>query len=662
MDEASIRKLRVVDLKAALKTLGLDTKGKKQVLVDRLIEHYAADNADSLDKTDKVDNENVDEPFEEITPEEVEQAKNEVPEVAKVEILKQDVLKEPISQASNELDKSEDIPEVAKVELCEKRVDEIEKNDTEKTETEDSKPNEPAAQIEKQATNEEPSDQKTTDEIPEESSSKSETIDKEEIPIKDHDDDKNPHSQDTEPVQLTDETADQPSTTERRTSEAELIEKIDMSIDEPILIEKPSEAEVETLASPYAAPSPAGSDDLQVIKTTKDDAVELVTTTKPTDPIDLETPAEVIDLEEAEKPVELDDSPVASPEPQQPMSPLLNEKVDEGIEILPEDKNEKEVEEIKVAKVKLPEIIHDPERRKIDEDLKSGKITKAKAKKLKSKLAKRDKKRRDALAFTNSLKADTYTKRKRKGMANIEVDYVVESMDLDETLFNAEADSMYPADDIERSKSHFDRVMKIFESGVKISDGFTNEDLNAAVKAARKVAEKTNAEFKKPKADEKDEDDDDEKQLSRRKMKQLHRPSVSQLKSWASKPDVVEMHDVTSSDPRLLVHLKGYRNTVPIPRHWCLKRKYLTSKRGFEKPPFELPDFIKKTGITEMREALQEKEDIRNRAAKQRQKMRPKLGKINIDYEKLHDAFFRYQTKPKIGNEFKNFEIEIIFI
>ena len=34
-------------------------------------------------------------------------------------------------------------------------------------------------------------------------------------------------------------------------------------------------------------------------------------------------------------------------------------------------------------------------------------------------------------------------------------------------------------------------------------------------------------------------------------------------------------------------------------------------KRGIEKPPFDLPDFIKKTGIMEMREALQEKEDAK---------------------------------------------------
>ena len=32
-----------------------------------------------------------------------------------------------------------------------------------------------------------------------------------------------------------------------------------------------------------------------------------------------------------------------------------------------------------------------------------------------------------------------------------------------------------------------------------------------------------------------------------------------------------------------------------------------------------------------------------------REKVRPKMGKIDIDYQKLHDAFFRYQTKPSMG-------------
>lgn len=29
-----------------------------------------------------------------------------------------------------------------------------------------------------------------------------------------------------------------------------------------------------------------------------------------------------------------------------------------------------------------------------------------------------------------------------------------------------------------------------------------------------------------------------------------------------------------------------------------------------------------------------------------RERVRPKLGRIDIDYQKLHDAFFKYQTKP----------------
>ena len=39
----------------------------------------------------------------------------------------------------------------------------------------------------------------------------------------------------------------------------------------------------------------------------------------------------------------------------------------------------------------------------------------------------------------------------------------------------------------------------------------------------------------------------------------------------------------------------------------------LQGKRGIEKPPFDLPEFIKKTGIMEMRAALQEKEEAKGK-------------------------------------------------
>ena len=34
---------------------------------------------------------------------------------------------------------------------------------------------------------------------------------------------------------------------------------------------------------------------------------------------------------------------------------------------------------------------------------------------------------------------------------------------------------------------------------------------------------------------------------------------------------------------------------------------------------------------------------------KLKERMNPKLGKIDIDYDVLHDAFFKYQTKPKVS-------------
>ncbi|OAD72198.1 hypothetical protein PHYBLDRAFT_11425, partial [Phycomyces blakesleeanus NRRL 1555(-)] len=140
-----------------------------------------------------------------------------------------------------------------------------------------------------------------------------------------------------------------------------------------------------------------------------------------------------------------------------------------------------------------------------------------------------------------------------------------------------------------------------------------------------------------------------EQALSKKKMKKMQRLTVAELKQLVKKPEAVEWWDVTASDPKLLVNLKAYRNTVPVPAHWSQKRKYLQGKRGIEKPPWELPDFIKDTGIMEMREAVKEKEDAAKLKSKMRERVAPKMGKLDIDYQKLHDAFFRFQTKPKLS-------------
>ena len=99
------------------------------------------------------------------------------------------------------------------------------------------------------------------------------------------------------------------------------------------------------------------------------------------------------------------------------------------------------------------------------------------------------------------------------------------------------------------------------------------------------------------KADDVEEDEAPEKRLSRKQRKAMSRMTVAELKQVVARPEAVEAHDVTASDPRLLVFLKSYRNTVPVPRHWCHKRKFLQGKRGVEKKPFQLPEYIAQTGL-----------------------------------------------------------------
>ena len=113
---------------------------------------------------------------------------------------------------------------------------------------------------------------------------------------------------------------------------------------------------------------------------------------------------------------------------------------------------------------------------------------------------------------------------------------------------------------------------------------------------------------------------------------------------------MVEAHDVTSADPQLLVRLKAYRNTVEVPRHWCQKPKYLQGKRGVEKPAFALPDFVEQTGIAKVRSAVEDDDSDKKLKSHQRARVTPKLGRIDIDYQVLHDAFFRFQTKPKMSH------------
>ena len=146
--------------------------------------------------------------------------------------------------------------------------------------------------------------------------------------------------------------------------------------------------------------------------------------------------------------------------------------------------------------------------------------------------------------------------------------------------------------------------------------------------------------------DQKDKSGDD-KVLSKKRRKLMGRMTVFELKMLTSRPDLVDEWDVTAPDPLFLLKLKQVRNSVPVPDHWSTKRRYLQYKRGIHKKPFKLPEFIENTGINRMRERSGDE----NKTLKQRmrERIQPKMGKIEIDYGVLHDAFFKHQKAPPLS-------------
>lgn len=213
-----------------------------------------------------------------------------------------------------------------------------------------------------------------------------------------------------------------------------------------------------------------------------------------------------------------------------------------------------------------------------------------------------------------------------KPLKQVEVEYVPETAELDGDLG-------------EEFRKIFEKF-KLKETAVSEENEKNHETAQDAAVLKKKID---------PEGEEEEEKNprQKEKSLSNKKKMLQQRMTLAELKLMSARPDVVEVWDVTAPDPALLVHLKSRRNTVPVPRHWCQKRKYLQGKRGIEKPPFQLPEAIAKTGIMEQRQAYVEKEEGKKAKQKQRDRMhmQPKMTQMNIDYQILHDAFFKNPTK-----------------
>lgn len=132
-------------------------------------------------------------------------------------------------------------------------------------------------------------------------------------------------------------------------------------------------------------------------------------------------------------------------------------------------------------------------------------------------------------------------------------------------------------------------------------------------------------------------------EISKSRLRKLNKPSLIDLKSIVTHPEVIEWFDCDAPFPQLNTIMKSSKNVVPVPSHWQLKREYLSGRSLLNKKPFELPDIMKQTNIEEMRSTLPEAEDQVEESLKEtsRARVQPKLGTLDIDFKKLYDIFFK---------------------
>jgi len=229
----------------------------------------------------------------------------------------------------------------------------------------------------------------------------------------------------------------------------------------------------------------------------------------------------------------------------------------------------------------------------------------------------------------------------------VEIEYIPEPITLPTSTTITTAfiqDSSAETSDVKSDDNELAAILERFQSraSILVSDSDTDNNNN------NQGREDEDDEGRNPVDDSSDLDhdgeEDEENPISKRQLRRITRPTIAQLKNTVQRPDLVEAHDVCAQDPTFLLYLKAIPGSVPVPRHWGRKRKYLQGKRGTERVPYSLPEFIVKTGIVELRGSTQDDEAKQSAKQKNRARVAPKMGGLDVDYRVLHEAFFKHQN------------------
>ena len=279
-------------------------------------------------------------------------------------------------------------------------------------------------------------------------------------------------------------------------------------------------------------------------------------------------------------------------------------------------------------------------RKEKNEELYKQKLKEKKKKKKKDKKANKNKEPNNKDYLLKLLNDES----KKKGNNNIKLEY--QPIDEDEIPKTMNELSKYKNNEI---NSEMQKVMELFEKKIENQ----NKKIESLTKEKQqKIPQEKIEKDKKENSDDSSSENDkeiipEESRKKRKKMiKEQGQSSLADLKAKAPYPEVVEPWDTNANDPELLIHFKCMPNTVPVPIHWAQNGKYLQSQRGKVRKPYKLPDYIEATGISRIR--LIEIPVHISLQQKTRRRMRPKLGRTDIDYQILYDAFFKYQTKKRL--------------
>lgn len=107
---------------------------------------------------------------------------------------------------------------------------------------------------------------------------------------------------------------------------------------------------------------------------------------------------------------------------------------------------------------------------------------------------------------------------------------------------------------------------------------------------------------------------------SRKQLRRISKPTLPELKNATTRPELIEWFDVDAPEPYFLVRLKTLPNVVQVPSNWQQRSEM---PQFSLKPQYELPQNITDAYTQDAR----------------------KGDKLDVDYDKMHDAFFSDDTK-----------------